>query len=131
MNILSGFLCWKDNKYEEFTHWYWNKKHHNVKCHICDKVLDSFKTPYSPEECGWINIGRDKWRRKEWICHMCDAHRNFPRYIKLIDLDEEIEYCSPRVLGYPWEKQINKRNQILKEIQDEVFSDVATTPIDK
>lgn len=59
---------------------------------------------------------------------MCDAHRNFPRYIKLIDLDEEIEYFSPRVLRYPWEKVINKRNQILKEIQDQVFGDVTTTP---
>ena len=131
MQLFWNLVCWKDNKYEEFTHWYWNKKHHNVKCHICGEVLDSTKTPYSPEECGWVNIGHDKWSRKKWICHMCDAHRNFPRYIKLIDLDEEIEYCSPRVLRYPWEKMIDKRNQILKEIQDQVLRDVTTTPIDK
>lgn len=130
MQLFWKFLCWKDNKYEEFTHWYWNKKHHNVKCHICGEVLDSYKIPYSPEECGWVNIGHDKWTRKQWLCHRCDAHRCFPPYIKLIDLDEEIQYASPRILGTPWEKVINKRNQILKEIQDQVLGDVTTTPIE-
>lgn len=68
------------NLHEQYTHWVWNRKRHNVKCIICGKVLDSKRDLYSPEECGWGSV--DKYT---WICHRCLCHRDFRPYIKLID----------------------------------------------
>lgn len=84
MRIVDRILMWFDNKYEEYTHYVFNKKPHYVRCGICGEVLSSKNgdTP-SPEECGWR-----EFKTGGWVCHRCDAHRDFTPYIKLTDLDE-------------------------------------------
>lgn len=87
-NPINKFLCWLDNSYEEFTHWYWNCKPHAVKCIICNKTIHSFDDDpwdsFSPEESGWMHI-----RNGLWICHQCAAHRIFtPDIIKLASIEE-------------------------------------------
>lgn len=81
------------NKYEKFTHWYWNRKPHCVTCSICRKTLRSNETDISPEEYGW-KCTKDGWN---WICHRCLNHRDFKPYIRQTDIDELNEYMR---LGY-------------------------------
>lgn len=98
------------NLHEKYTHWVWNKKHHNVRCVICGDVLDSKSHPYSPEESGWKCV--DKYT---WICHSCLYHRDFMPYIKLVDIDEDICYFkdSPKL-----QKELQKvRRAMIRKIK--------------
>lgn len=86
-NPIDRLEVWLMNKHEEYTHYVFNKKPHRVTCKICGAVLSSEKKESpSPEECGWRRIEH----KHGWICHMCDAHRNFKPYIDLVDFDERI-----------------------------------------
>ena len=40
-NPIDHIQCWLSNKYEDYTQYVWNKKHHRVTCRICGDVLDS------------------------------------------------------------------------------------------
>lgn len=80
-NPIDMFKCWLYNKREEIGHWRWNRKHHMVRCEICGDILDSKKTVYAPEECGWENLTPSK----TWICHRCLCHRDFKFFIKYVD----------------------------------------------
>ena len=83
-NPIDRLSTWLYNRYEEYTHYCFNRKPQYVRCKICGDILSSKEkeTP-SPEECGWKRI--DHWW---WICHMCDAHRDFKPYIEMIDYGE-------------------------------------------
>lgn len=87
-NPIDQLVCKYYNWYEKYTHKVWNKKRHYTQCIICGDVMDSAKDKYSPEECGWEQIRG----QQRWICHMCDSHRNFKPYIKLIDHEARIQY---------------------------------------
>lgn len=89
MELLDNLYCHAINKYEDFTHWYWNKSPHRVRCIICGDIMNSKKDKYSPEEAGWRSIKGGK----RWICHRCDAHRDFKPYVNLVDVDEEIKWA--------------------------------------
>jgi hypothetical protein len=66
---------------------------------------------YSPEECGWRNIKGGS----SWICHSCDAHRNYTMYSDLVDLDEDIVWCRD---SDKKNELINKRKQLLEELKE-------------
>ena len=95
-NPIDKLYCWWENKKEKIAHKKWNKKHYRVKCFICDDILDSEKTEYSPEECGWRQL---KGMYKVWICHRCIGHRYFVPFIKQID-----EYEAEQ-----WKKILDKK----------------------
>ena len=38
--MIDKLYCDLSNKYENFTHWYWNRKSHHVTCRICGEELD-------------------------------------------------------------------------------------------
>ena len=86
-NPIDHIQCWLSNKYEDYTQYVWNKKHHRVTCRICGDVLDSNKEKYSPEQCGWKKI--NGYTYKTWICHRCLEHRDFKPFIKEIDKQKE------------------------------------------
>ena len=112
-NPIDKLLVWLENKTLQYTHWYFNRKPQYVRCAICGETLSSrHKETPSPEECGWQHIGYEKYRR--WICHRCDAHRNLKPYIKLADLDEELQ-CG-KLCGYnrPSAQIIEERNKLIK-----------------
>lgn len=110
-NLIDRIFCWICNKYEEFTHWYWHKSPHHVTCEICGETMHSNVDKYSPEECGWRNIKGGS----SWICHRCDAHRNYTMYSDLVDLDEEIVWCRD---SDKKNELINKRKQLLEELKE-------------
>ena len=109
-NPIDRLHCWIYNKYEEFTHWYWHKSPHHVTCKICGNTMHSNIDKYSPEECGWRNIKGGS----SWICHLCDAHRDFHPYIELADIDEDILWESHAAT--PDNKKINKWREQRLEI---------------
>ena len=107
---IDRLYCWMCNKYEEFTRWYWRKSPHHVTCEICGNTMHSHIDKYSPEECGWRSIKGGS----SWICHRCDAHRNFRPYIELADIDECI-FCESHV-ATPDNKKIDKLRKQRLEI---------------
>ncbi len=114
MGSIDQFLCWCDNTYEKFTHWYWNKSPHHVKCRICGEKMSSDIDKYSPEECGW-KCFKD---RSGWVCHSCDSHRDFTPYVFLADIDESIAWEKEyKGLYRAMKRQALKR--MLKELADE------------
>lgn len=86
-NPINKLSCWLYNKYEEFTQFRWQLKHHRIECRICGDVLDSNDTKFSPEQCGWKRLKDQLY--KPWICHKCLEHTNFKPYIKMIKEAEE------------------------------------------
>ena len=118
MDIIDRIICSAINKYEEFTHWYWNKKPHRVTCKICGDTMHSSVDRYSPEECGWRNIKGGS----SWICHSCDAHRDFKPYTKLVDLDEEIRWFDPNYSKRPIEEIQLERFRILKMLENQYIN---------
>jgi len=100
MSLIDQVLCWLSNKYEEFTHWYWHKSPHHVRCRICGEKMRSDVDKYSPEECGWKCYRNGS----AWICHRCDCHRDFRSYVKLVDLDEQIRWDKENVRKHKSEK---------------------------
>lgn len=86
-NPIDKLSCWLNNKYEEFTQFRWQLKHHRVECRICGDVLDSNEIKFSPEQCGWKRLKDQLY--KPWICHTCLEHINFKPYIRMIKEAEE------------------------------------------
>lgn len=76
--LIDNILCKIDNLKEDWARFTWHRKHHNVRCQICDEVLDSNKTYWGPKDCGWGQIRGTKM----WICHQCLCHRDFKPYIE-------------------------------------------------
>lgn len=114
MSLIDQLYCWLSNKYEEFTHWYWNKSSHHVKCRICGEKMSSDIDKCSPEECGW-KCYKD---RSGWVCHSCDLYRDFTPYVFLTDIDESIAWKKePKSLYRAMKRQALKR--MLKELADE------------
>ena len=88
MRIVDRILMWLDNKYEDYTHYVFNKKPHYARCRICGRVISSKNgDTLSPEERCWREIAGGGW-----ICYRCDCRRDFTPYIKLTDLDEKISW---------------------------------------
>lgn len=97
-NPIDKLECFLHNKKEELSRVFWLMgKHKKVKCKICGDVLDSYGDVWSPMQCGWQHIGR-----YTWICHRCLEHRNFKKYIPMIDEDE-------RKL---WEEKMGSKEQV-------------------
>ena len=107
-NPYDRFRCWLANKYEDFTQWFWHSSPHKVKCVICGDEMHSSHDRYSPEQCGWRKIKGGPG----WICHICECHRNFEPYMKLINLDEEI-------LWNPKDQDVEK--QLMKKREEILF----------
>ena len=117
-NPIDKFSVWLMNIHEKFTHYLFNRKPQYVKCIICGEILSSKEkeTP-SPEECGWRTIGHNRG----WICHRCDAHRNFKPYIKLVDLDEEVKWLYPINPKYPIVDVMVERKSIFDDASKELL----------
>ena len=80
-NPIDKLICKIHNTREDLSRVKWLMgKRKKVECHICGKVLDSWKDMYSPEQCGWFRINKYMW-----ICHSCIGHRNFRPFIEMID----------------------------------------------
>ena len=112
MELLDNLYCHAINKYEDFTHWYWNKSPHRVRCIICGDTMRSADNKYSPEECGWRSIKFGN----TWVCHKCDAHRNLKPYIKLADIDEEIGWAKLGASNKTLEELKYEKKRILMEM---------------
>lgn len=82
-NPIDRLCCWIANKREGWCHFLWNRKHHRIQCRICGEYLDSAETMYSPEEYGWMTLKGTK--NKMWVCHECLFHRNFKKFMDIID----------------------------------------------
>lgn len=116
MRIIDKILMWLDNKYEDYTHYVFNKKPHYVRCGICDEILSSKNgdTP-SPEECGWR-----EFKTGGWVCHRCDAHRYLKPYVEILDLDEEIKWRKWREENV--EELLEERNLIFEKATKDLLS---------
>lgn len=85
-NPIDKLSCYIYNKIEELSRIFLLiGKPKQIKCTICGDVLDSRRDVYSPMQCGWYKIGNSKYT---WICHECLCHRDFKKYISMIDEDE-------------------------------------------
>lgn len=118
-NLIDSVHCWLQNKYEEFTHWYWNNKSHHVTCRICGTTIDSKECDSpSPEERGWRQFKGS--RGYGWVCHRCDCHRNFRPYVELADLDDDIlwEIHSATMNDKKVSEWESRRRQILEELKN-------------
>lgn len=107
-----------DNLYEKYTHWRWNRKSNSATCNICGRIIssDDEENSPSPEERGWR-----KYNKYFWICHQCDAHRDFKPFIKVIDLTDDI--VGSLILGREHgrfgaiEEEIKERNLLLDSLK--------------
>jgi len=108
--MIGNILCNLENMYLKLTHKVWNKSPHYATCNICGKRITSRNCSASPEECGWQRVGN--WR---WICHRCDAHRNFKPYVHLTDLDEEIAWAKYDP-SFPVEQSIIEHDETIAQL---------------
>lgn len=114
-NPIDRFLVWCDNTYEKFTHRYWNKSPHHVRCRICGEVITSEKPDSpSPEERGW-RCTKDGYT---WICHRCDCHRFYEPYVELADLDELIANAEEKDKWFYKSMKRVKLKKMIKEAEE-------------
>lgn len=83
-NPIDILKTWIDNTKEKWSHVVWHSKPHHVTCLICGSTVNSKECEWSPNEMGWRQLRNSK----RWICHRCDAHRNFVPFIEMVDKDE-------------------------------------------
>ena len=112
-NPIDRLACWAHNKYEDFARWYWHKSPHHVECCICGDTLRSDED-HSPEECGWKNFkGTCKW-----VCHACEAHRDFKPYIDIIDIDDDYRWMEPGASVVYRERLTSIRREEIRKIAE-------------
>jgi len=90
-NPIDRLSCWYHNKVEEFSQIKWiTGERKQCECVICGNKMDSYKDIFSPMQCGWVKIKGSK----KYICHSCLCHRDFKKYISLIDEEVADKYAS-------------------------------------
>lgn len=83
-NPIDRLNCYLHNKKEDLSRVVWLMgKRKKIECRICGDTLDSYKDVWSPMQCGWVRINKYKW-----VCHRCLDHRDFKKYIPMVDEDE-------------------------------------------